>query len=263
MNRTWTLTDLEFVALWREVGEYAVPRPFAYTTEGLTTSDYERIMRENKARLTRSDPDLPRIFQELENPDIGIVVRGLDGKDPKNPKGALRLLAGRRETRGYVVKQLPGKTMEYSGGFVIEECDALALAEVIAAKFPDKPAGTQGSVRIPVPEDEEDQTTTPQTSSVWDETPAATSGPTEAGRAFAKIRPEFYGWITVRQGISRFGPQGRVTRGIHFRDLPDDGRYLIAEDNPTHAVPADRAGLVKTTNRQIAAIVAAIKDQRK
>ncbi|MGW4367572.1 ESX secretion-associated protein EspG [Nocardia takedensis] len=256
MTRSWTFTDLEFVVLWDRLREDRLPHPFVYTTDIPYEDDFQReFVRVRDRLLSVPDPALDEALRDIARPDIAIRVLGVSGTTPDDPAGALRLLATRRESRGHLLTQLPGRTLEHSGGFTIVECDALRLADVVADALPECPAG-QGpplSLSAPAEPDEESDVR------LWD----SHDEPVDArANAFLNVGPERAGVIEIAQGISRFGPRGRTVRHLHWRDHPDDGRYVITPGQPALARGADRAGLVAAINTELVAVVRAIKDER-
>jgi hypothetical protein len=53
---------------------------------------------------------------------------------------------------------------------------------------------------------------------------------------FLRAPVDRLGIIQIKQGRSRFGPQGIVRRALLLRDLADDGRYLLT---PRESAPGD------------------------
>ncbi|WP_131816469.1 hypothetical protein [Nocardia salmonicida] len=48
------------------------------------------------------------------------------------------------------------------------------------------------------------------------------------------------------QGHSKYGPRGRIETGLLWRDLPDDGRYVMPLDDPApvaSAMSSDRLAI--------------------
>ncbi|MER7453406.1 ESX secretion-associated protein EspG [Nocardia beijingensis] len=258
MHRTWQFKDLEFVVLWEQMREDILPRPFIFTTDIPYEEEYQRERRRIRESLqSTADPALATVLEDVARPDIHVIVRGFDTGNPLDPERSIRLLAVRREYRGYLLIQLPGRTVEHSGGFTVTECDPLRLADMVAAALPETAAGKQARIVLPSAHEE-----------VHDQNyggPALWEAFEDTGRAqgdrFLRTQPACAGGIEISQGISRFGPRGRVIRYLEWRDLSDDGRYVITFDEPITAHAADTTCLTGMINAEIATIVNSIKDE--
>ncbi|MGK8553660.1 ESX secretion-associated protein EspG [Nocardia gipuzkoensis] len=259
MKRTWRFTDVEFDVLWEPLREDALPRPFTILSRIPYYEDYLRAQYETRERLRATlDPAFDGVLDVVARPDIRVVVRGIDGKNPANPEGSIQMQAVRRGDEGYLLKQLPGETIEHSAGFTITECDPLKLADVVATELPDVGAGKGNRITLPVAPEDDHMDHEYGDSRLWD-TFEDTSR--QSAERFLRTVPTTVGGIEISQGHSRFGPRGQLTRGLEWRDLPDDGRYVITQDTPPTAVPADSKQLVAMINTEIAAIIRVIKDE--
>lgn len=269
MNREWSFTDLEFVVLWRHLGDEGPPAPFVYTTDIPLEDDFQReCVRLRDRLLAEPDQVLFDAVRDCLQPDIAVLVWAFDGRDPQRGAGALRLLAARREGRGYLLTQQPGRTLLHAGGFTMVQCDPLRLADLIAEALPVAEPGRASHLILPP-----DPSTragsvesryvaagaAPGAPQLWD----SYDEPAEAaGGRFLELVPERVGVIEVVQGVSRFGPRGRTVRRLNWRDLTDDGRYVIRDGTPRTAVGVDRQGLIDAVNAEIITVVRAIKDER-
>lgn len=261
MSRVWSFTDLEFVMLWAQLREDFLPRPFVFTSRTLRYGDYLRERRETRNRLRESsDPMFAGVLERVARPDVRLVVRGADGRNPRNPEGSIRLLAVRFEDRGYLLKQLPGETVDHSAGFTVAECDPLRLADVLVAELPDVPDGRRSStLRLPGgPDDELDHR--PGMPQVWD---SADEDERDAAAAFLRRPATGIGVIQVEQGRSRFGPRDRIVRELGWRDIRDDGRYVIYQEDAPVAIGAGPKQLIEKVNTEIIHVIEAIRDQRR
>lgn len=147
-------------------------------------------------------------------------------------------------------------------------CDPLRLADMITDALPGAEPGVAGTVILPpdlstktgvaesryVPADV--AAGAPQLWDSYDEPEDA------AGRRLLEVVPQRVGSVEVAQGVSRFGPRGRTKRSLRWRDLGDDGRYVIRDGTPRTAVGVDRRGLIEAINAEIITVVRAIKDER-
>ncbi|WP_040794554.1 ESX secretion-associated protein EspG [Nocardia higoensis] len=260
MTPRWSFTDLEFVVLWQRLREDPLPHPFMFTSDIPYEDDFQRARVQVAERLrAMPDPALDAALEDVARPDIAIRVRGFDGADPSNPTASIRLLAARRESRGYLLTQLPGRTIDHSAGFTVAEGEAVRLADMVADALPDAPAGDYEPFTLPSgpgsgPADEFEAPTR-----LWD---SYDEPPDARGRKFLSTVPERIGVIEIAQGMSRFGPKGRVVRLLHWRDLPGDGRHVITAGPPVTAAGVDRQRLIAAINAELVTVVRAIRDER-
>ncbi|WP_225731237.1 MULTISPECIES: ESX secretion-associated protein EspG [unclassified Nocardia] len=257
MNQRWSFTDLEFVAVWAPLREDILPQPFTHVTDIPSGARYEYELRSARARLDSiADGARELMLQDIARPDLTVLVRALDGRDRRDPEGSIRMLAARRGDRGYLVTQLPGRTVDHSGGFLVTGCHALDLAATVVGALPNVPPGRQGWVTLPGGDDGMDHSFEV---SRWRDTFDDTE---ERSRNFLRVPASTIGRIEIRQDISRFGPRGRTIRVLFWRDLLDDGRYAIVPANPPAAQPVDARALTNMINTEIATIVRAIEDEQ-
>ncbi|MBF6327530.1 ESX secretion-associated protein EspG [Nocardia transvalensis] len=260
MKRTWSFTDIEFVTLWEDLYDDNLPGVFTFLSDVENYYDYLRLQRQARERIRNNlDPAIYEVLDIVVRPDIQIVVRGFDGQDPENPKAGIRLLAVRRGNEGYLLEQLPGATVQHSGGFTVTECDAVRLADVVVAKLPKADAGSRARVTLPAPpsqlvDDEYGK------SALWDT--FDDSGGDPQSNWFYQQKPKYIGGIEVAQGISRFGPRGRTVRYLEWRDVLGDGRFVIVPTMPPAAVAVDERAFIAMINTEVATIVRAIKEER-
>ncbi|WP_063035624.1 ESX secretion-associated protein EspG [Nocardia grenadensis] len=258
MNRTWRFTALEFEALWSRSG-LDIPRPFVLVTDIPYEEDYQRELRSIRQRWrSNDDPAFDRICRDVNEPDLSLVVRGIDGRDPRNARGTIRMLGVRREDRGYLVAQLPGETVHHPAGFTVTECDPPALAGAVVECLPKVEAGRQSRITLPMPQSVDEMDHSYSDSGVWDSFDDAG----HAADRFQRAVPSMLGAIEVCQGFSLYGPRGRVSFWLEWRDLPDDGRYVIGSALPPVAEPADAKRFTAMINVEIAAVIRTIRDER-
>lgn len=260
MNPRWSFPDLEFVVRWQRLREDTLPHPFVFTTDIAYEDDFQRARTAVLDRVVADpDPELDAALADIARPDIAIRVRGVDGVDPANPAASIRLLAARRESRGYLLTQFPGRTIDHSGGFTIAECEAVRLADAVADALPPVGAGSYRGFALPDPGECDPVDDYAVTTRLWD---GYDDPPEVRARQFAAIVPERIGVIDVAQGMSRFGPKGRLVRSLQWRDLPGDGRHVIAAGPPATVTGADRAGVITAINDELITVIRAIKDER-
>lgn len=246
MNRTWTLTDLEFVVSWEGTGEGILPEPLFFISGTRSLADAEREKRVTAERLRARGAGLPEsVLACIARPDLRITVVGTDPRDPRNPRSHLRMLGVRRGPAGYLVTQLPGESPRRSSGYRVLEGDAVALAGMVVAALPTVVPGKHGEIVLPRAGFE------------------SASAMRTRGERFLRLPTAMEGTIGVVQGSSRYGPRGLTRRVLRWRDVLGDGRYVITGDPPAAATPVDAKRLTAAVNNAVAHIVASIRDERR
>ncbi|MFE3188742.1 ESX secretion-associated protein EspG [Nocardia sp. NPDC059240] len=258
MGRSWSLTDLEFLVLWEELGEESLPAPLFFTSR---TAFWDAHL-DNKARarsaLRDRDPDLDYVLRAVHMPELRVEVHGWDGRDPRAPAAGIRMLGVRSGEAGYLVVQRPGETVRHSAGFTITEFWAAELATEVVAGLPDTAAGRGPDTVLAEPED------TAMVDYAFGLSPAHETlegGVVDRAAEFLAAPAPSMGTIDVVQGRSRFGPRGVTRHHLEWRDLDADGRYVVTAEQPPVAVPADRRRMITTLESVIAEVVLAIADE--
>ncbi|NNH71867.1 ESX secretion-associated protein EspG [Nocardia uniformis] len=257
-GRTWRFTDLEFVVAWEPQRERTVPRPFVFTSRTDSYDDLLREMNETREHLRdRLGTTFDDVLETVAHPDIRIVVHGNADDDRANPESVIRLLAVRRRDSGYLLRQLPGETVWHGGGYIVTECDALALGPVVVEALPDASPGRAGHIAMPRAGDDQDHYTRRSIAHELTE-----DRDRERAESFVRAVTTGSGIIEIAQGGSRFGPRGVMVRRLRWRDVADDGRYAITGDDPPIAIGVDVKRLTALVNTEVAEVVQAIKDER-
>ncbi|MGV9482516.1 hypothetical protein [Gordonia aichiensis] len=134
---------------------------------------------------------------------------------------------------------------------------ALSLGDIIADHLPEAEAGRGQDIRLDEPGDDQfDRSYGRSLVQHYDDDAAVQT------QTFQQARLDRDGFIDIEQGWSRFGPRGILRLRLGWRDLTDDGRYVIVPGTPPVAVGADRRRVVSLINSQIAEVVRAIRDDR-
>lgn len=258
VSRSWTFTDLEYHALWSDTTGTPLPFPFYFTTStqdpGAHRREKARALAAVRERLGNTfDP----VLQALTEPDIRVTVNGSDYRDPEKPVSTVRMIGVRRESTGFVVTSVPGETYWRSGGFTVLECDALQLAGEMAARMPRMEAGGRPEVVLPPRVAAEERPH--RGPDVHD---SFTDTPQQRGSAFLAAPTTCTGTAGIEQGSSIYGPRGIARFEFEWRDLVDDGRYIIRDADPPVAVAADTEVFTTALNSKIAQVVRVIKDER-
>lgn len=262
--RLWRFTDIEFYALWTAAtGELGLPFPFHFTARTLDSHKFRFEQRQARAGLReRLGETLDPVLDVLAHPDIRVVVSGSDHREGDEPRSVVRLFGARRDAAGYVVSSLPGESFWHSGGFTVTGCDAVRLADELVAELPDMPAGSRGETVLPrragaVDREEVRPRKAPTVRDSFD------ASEFERGSAFLAAPVSCVGTIGVEQGSSIYGPRGITRHRMEWRDLVDDGRYLIRGADTPIAAPADTELLKGAINSMVAQVVRVIKDERR
>ncbi|WP_067819047.1 ESX secretion-associated protein EspG [Nocardia inohanensis] len=260
MSGHWRFGDLEFAVLWEMITGEDLPAPLIFTSRTPLRDDYFREKREMVEQLrSRWNYSVDALADVIEQPDLRITVSGVDGRDEWRADGRIRMIALRRADRGLLIQQLPGETYSHSAGFAVRECDPVRLADEVVAALPEADAGRQGST--PLADPRETAVVEPQFDRLIIDDIFADSVALRS-KKFLAITPERIGTIEVRQGHSKFGPRGRASHSLQWRDLENDGRYVIRREPPYVAVPADSKQLIASVNICVAEVIRAIKDER-
>ncbi|MFE3255934.1 ESX secretion-associated protein EspG [Nocardia sp. NPDC059091] len=258
MGRSWTLTDLEFLVLWEELGEEFLPTPLFFTSR---TQSWNAHL-DNKARarnaLRDRDPDLDEVLRAVHAPELRVEVHGWDGRDWRAPAASIRMLGVRSGEAGYLVVQQPGETVRHSAGFTITEFWAAELATEVVAGLPDTVAGRGRDTVLAEPED------TVEVDYAFGLSPAHETlegGVVDRAAEFLAAPAPSMGTIDVVQGRSRFGPRGITRHHLEWRDLDADGRYVVTAEHPPVAMSADRRRMIATLETVIAEVILVIADE--
>ncbi|GGK57555.1 ESX secretion-associated protein EspG [Nocardia camponoti] len=252
-------TGAEFDALWAGLGEETMPDPFIYSCPERSADEGALIRRQDWAALrARLGGELDDLVETIRTPDIRIVVTGFGvGKRADEPADALRLLAVRKGDIGYLITQRPGETLYDASGFAVSIHDATSLGQVVACALPERAGGREREIELTEPASSElDYGYGRSLVQHYDDEVATKAS------AFLAAPAEHAGSIAIEQGWSRFGPRGLVRLRVYWRDVVDDGRYLVMPGPPMVAVGADRARVTDLVNGQIAEVVSAIVDDR-
>ncbi|MEC3919245.1 ESX secretion-associated protein EspG [Nocardia sp. CDC160] len=259
MENVWRFSDVEFVAFVESAGLPCLPRPLVFTSRTLLWDDY--LVEKSTAAVRAREilgPSTAPVSQALVQPDVRVVMQSWDARNPANPQRSTRLYGVRCGDYGYVVEQLPGETHYHSGGFVVTECPAVALSNTLVSLMPEAKAGGLGEMILRHESDGYDY-------SYGRSVALRPVNDTEEDRmqSFLDADVVAVGVVETEQGWSRFGPRAVVKHSFVWRDLANDGRYVLRFDNPPTVTAADESYLISSINSDIARVVSAIKDERR
>ncbi|MFC4124731.1 ESX secretion-associated protein EspG [Nocardia rhizosphaerae] len=256
MTAVLEFSPVEFAAMYEALKEEGLPAPLSYRGAPLSYSESQFVKREAwQAVRRRGGAELEQLIEALTRPDIRVIARGVDGREPENPQRALRVLAVRKGDDAFVVRQQPGPTMLDSAGFTVTRHDALSLGGAVAAALRPAEAGRRRDFELV-------DTSAPDLDFSFSRSLVHDTGEEIPGAGFLAEPEDLTGTIEIEQGWSRFGPRGILRLYLVWRDVVDDGRYVIVPGSPARVVPADRRRLESLINAQIAEVVRAIRDDR-
>ncbi|MEV0252262.1 ESX secretion-associated protein EspG [Nocardia sp. NPDC050712] len=226
MTQTWKFTDLEFDVLCDRLAKHHIPTPLTYLVRHQWMHEYELDAIQTWERVSNTiDPALREFFRILVRPEISVLLRGwYDGND-EDPKKWIRARAVRSGMHGFIVSQIPGETRGHSGGYIVTECGPRGLAQAVVDLLPPNvEGGRHRSIPIVVKQIEGSEHHGYTGSWVSEETD---SDVTSRSSEFFASPADRTGVIAIYQGHSKFGPRGLMEKFLYWRDLPDDGRYVI------------------------------------
>ena len=211
--RRWLFTDIEFKVLCDDFRRGKLPKPFTFTSR-IRSADAYAAAREHARRAleARADPAFAEMAGAIARPDVIVVARGWDERDPQVPHSCTYVHAVRQSSRGYVLRQRIGETIEHSRGFDVIECPVAELADAVAGLLPAAGAGTRPEFTLG-PGSEPGIDTTVADSRAFFDTPATGTG-----------------YLRVLQSRLHFRLPGIAQTSALWRDLPGDGRYLIRSE---------------------------------
>lgn len=248
MSQRWELTDIEFRVLWQRFVGTDLPRPLTFQTTTRLHEDYEAEKYQVWQRLQHTaDPALRSVFDVLERPEAYVRLRGWKDDERDNAEYWLKARAARAGANGYLIYQLPGETPTHSGGYVVVDVGPYGLADAIVDLMPAAGAGRGGIVPLVTDTGRDDHQR--PTSMFFEE---ADTSIVQRSTEFLNRRAERTGTINILQNQSMFGSRGMHRDILVWRDLADDGRYVIGlpNENPV-ATPMSRSDLVDAVNASI------------
>ncbi len=254
--------------LWQDATGDRLPAPFLYVSPA-TSPEEQRALTQatTKSLREKMTREVDGIIETIAHPDLTLSVYGGNESNPMRAESLIRVLAARKGERGYLISQLPGDSYFHRGGYLVTECDPIRLPDAIVAAIPPAAAGGRGEVELTSSDahtilhrdasyaDRVEYTDTQSVVAVNDDRVSAVSA------RFLRAPASISGEIQITQGSSVFGPRGIARYTVGWRDLEDDGRYVIA-DRPAIAVGADTNRFVSLLNARVAAVIRAIKEER-
>ncbi|MBJ8338597.1 ESX secretion-associated protein EspG [Antrihabitans sp. YC3-6] len=259
MANTWRIKPMEFLVLWEISGNDTLPFPIVCTNTPPLLKDYirqkEQILEELQPRLTRESVDA---IQTVSRPDIKIAAIGWDEHNENNLSAARRIYGVRRENRAYVLSQAPGSKFEEGGDIEITETSVVGLARSVIDKLPQVSKGSMGEVPIMRGQGRDLDYSHGQ-SAVRD---SFAESPEQKSARFLRAKSTQFGEFEVLPGESMHWLRERSGYLMRWRDVADDGRYLVEPRDHPVAVAVDAKGFENAANERVAKLVRRIKEDK-
>ncbi|MFI6870208.1 ESX secretion-associated protein EspG [Nocardia sp. NPDC050406] len=255
----WELTDVEFRTLSNRYFDGFMPPPLVFSSRTDSYDEFQRELIETEARLReRLDPGFNSVIDTLVRPEVLIYSSAWCDGDLENPKKRIRVHGARRGRRAVMVTQAPGETIYHSGGFTVTECEPEELPALMIAELPDTEAGRGPALPI-VFEARPSEGERNSHSFAFDSFDDSVETRSQAWWA---IPAEMSGAIRVLQARSKYGPRGIMELTLLWRDLPDDGRYLIEmETLETKAEGASKQRLADRLEHRVNLVLAHMEER--
>ncbi|MGW6724407.1 ESX secretion-associated protein EspG [Nocardia sp. NPDC055029] len=260
MTQRWEFTDLEFRVLWeRIIGRRSMPAPLRFQSRTEYLDDYQHEKFQLWRQLEHTmDPALRDVLPVIARPEVQVRVLSWCDDDFQNPAKWVRARAARLGAHGYLITQRPGETVNHARGYDISDCGPRGIADAVVGLLPPTQAGRLPAIPIVVDESGEpdDDMGMSLVTEYADTSEAARSG------KFLNTPADRAGAIVIDQIHSSFGPRGLVRRALVWRDLPGDGRYVVAQpsDAPV-AVGMSPVQLAKRIDKIIDELLARTESQ--
>jgi hypothetical protein len=260
VSRSWQLTDTELVTLWDNLFGDRIPAPLFALHRGENSREWGRLAETALAGIAaRDDGGLQDALHRVAYADIRVSVLAFDPRDSGDPAGQVRAVGARRDAVATLIRQLPGETRWYSGGFVVTTGDAERLPGAVIGVLPAQVPGRLPDTPLITALSGADIDHHYGRSLVYDSY-------TEADRASAswlRSPADRLGTIETCLGSSIFGPRGIRTYRIDWRDLVGDGRYAVSNTAVPVATAVDRTALAAMVAADIATVQQILEDERR
>ncbi|MFE3255927.1 ESX secretion-associated protein EspG [Nocardia sp. NPDC059091] len=226
---TWEFTDDEFHVLCMQYLEGALPQPLTYLSRIPLLEDYEREVLAIQERLDAElGPEIRLALEVVARPEVWIWLRASIDGDVGNPAKQIRVHGARLGRRALLIRQEPGETLEHGGNVTLLECDPEELPGLLVAQLPPAKAGRRISIPI-VAESAAPDSYAPSGAGAFD---SFEESDESATAAFLSEPVTLVGAVQVAQARSKYGPRGVTEMMLSWRDVVDDGRYLIDSGQP-------------------------------
>ncbi|KQS00475.1 hypothetical protein ASG12_06135 [Williamsia sp. Leaf354] len=238
----WTMSTHEFRLLWESIDTSPYPTEFAYTG----TEDIDPAAPPAGSGLHELTSTQREAMTVLCAPKTTIAVSGIDARRPFTETGHhLRIVSATgRGDHVFVARQRLAGSVSVGGAVSITRHSLNTWTRDVVAMLP-KPTG-RGSLST-------------DTAVAFDWSPpgeiasiasVVAPQPPTAASAFAASTVATCGSIRVQAGTIT-DPVRPSVMECRYRDIPDDGRYLLIIDTPGAALPVDVEAFAKSLNRVV------------
>ncbi|WP_280266731.1 ESX secretion-associated protein EspG [Nocardia wallacei] len=261
------LTSLEVAVLWEMMSDDNLPYPLTHWPTHQYEADYVRAKKETAKRLLENPPlrgpqgwdsaDLLHLWEAAVNPDIVIRAAGEGPGDATDKPVVTRVLGLRREGYALVLVQQPGELVERGGDVDLYETDVVGLAKAVIDQLPKTGPGKLREVPI-VTQEQHRTSSGDDSSAVFD-----SMDPTyQRSERWRSAKSTHLGELKVEPGSAAHWLQDRSGFLVRWRDLVDDGRYLIEPKPNPVAIPVDDSAFERFVNQRVAELVRRIRENR-
>ena len=261
------LTSLEVTVLWEMLSDDTLPFPLTHSPTQQYEEDYLRAKRETAERLVGNPPshaphgwdsaDLLRLWQAAVNPDIVIWAAGEAPDDETDMSAVTRVVGLRREGYAVVLVQQPGESIDRGGDIDVYQTDVVGLANAVIAQLPKVGPGKQREVPI-LAQRQDGMDSGDDSSPVFD----SMDPPHLRSERWRSAKTRQLGELRVEPGSAAHWIQDRRGYLVRWRDVADDGRYLIEPTPNPIAIPVDDDGFESFVNQRVAELVRRIRENR-
>ncbi|MEH3154401.1 MAG: hypothetical protein PGN29_03305 [Gordonia paraffinivorans] len=238
----WTLRTLHLGQVWAESDGVEFPPEFAAADADVATTGAES----SGSSLATLNPPRREAIDTLTRPLVTIGVTGLDARKPfDDPSHHLRVVSATRDMQSVVVarQELVG-SVSLGGRVSITRHSASDWTRDLVTLLP-RPAGV-GS--LPTDTDVSFR----RLPGIDASTIAVVDVPSRpsAAAVFARDDVATCGSLRIQVGSAVDGRSPSVIE-VRYRDIPDDGRYLLVVDEPGVAIGVDTARFATMLNRVV------------
>lgn len=260
------LTSLELVVLWELMSNDSLPFPLTHTPTHKYEDDYLQAKRDTAARLKREmaarlsgqlPEDALQLWKAAVNPDIVIWAAGETPGDETDKSAVTRVVGLRREGYAIVLVQQPGDSIATGGDIDVYQTDVVGLAGAVIGQLPRVGRGKHPEVPIlpaePGPADY-----------VYGASQVINSNdrPRQQSDRWRNAKTTQLGELKVEPGSGAHWIQDRRGYLVRWRDLADDGRYLIEPKPNPVAIAVDDNAFAAFVNQRVVELVRRIREDR-
>jgi hypothetical protein len=237
----WTMSTAQFRTLWEGADASEYPIEFAYTDAG------ERDAGEPDASVEKL-ADLSSVKQSaihaLTRPQVTIALSAIDSRRPfDDARHHIRIVSATKDMTTVYLARQSLTAVSVGSTVAITREEPAAWARHLVGVLPPTPAGS-------LPTD---------TAVAFSSTPSlddfviatvATPPSSKTAAVFAKADLGVCGTLRIQVGSIADGRRPSSIE-VRFRDVIDDGRYMLIVDDPGIAMPVDAGTFASMLNRVV------------